>query len=72
MNHIPYVGNGPYCYTNSFAMMLGKEAPSTAVIEFATSSPFGLHFINDNVVFFDPFGWTPIECFDAFLRVAGL
>ena len=36
--HIPYVGSGPYCYANSFAMLLGERAPSTAVIEVATGA----------------------------------
>ena len=30
---------------NSFAMMFGEHAPSTAVIEFATGSPFGMQML---------------------------
>ena len=41
----PYIGSGPYCYANSFAMMFGEHAPSTAVIEFATGSPFGMQML---------------------------
>ncbi|WP_437842636.1 hypothetical protein [Sorangium sp. So ce1153] len=44
--HFPYIGSGPYCYANAFAMMLGDHAPSTAVIELATGSPFGTQFSN--------------------------
>ncbi|MNL72142.1 hypothetical protein D3C87_1974030 [compost metagenome] len=45
MMHFAYTGSGPYCYANSFAMMFGTHAPSTAVIEFATGSPFGMQLI---------------------------
>ena len=45
MRHLPYIGSGPYCYANSFAMMFGEHAPSTAVIEFATGSPFGMQML---------------------------
>ena len=27
MRHLPYIGSGPYCYANSFAMMFGEHAP---------------------------------------------
>ncbi|CDZ32937.1 RADC family protein [Neorhizobium galegae bv. officinalis] len=71
MKPIPYVGSGPYCYTNSFAMMLGADAPSTAVIEFATSSPFGMQLLGGTLPFFDPYGWTPEAGFDAALDAMG-
>lgn len=45
MQHFPYIGSGPYCYANAFAMMFGQHAPSTAVIEFATGSPFGMQLV---------------------------
>ncbi|UNI15417.1 hypothetical protein JDV02_001952 [Purpureocillium takamizusanense] len=70
-DRISYVGSGPYCYANCLAMMLGKESPSPAVIEFATSSAFGMQIIGGDVVFFDPFGWDPVACFDAALESAG-
>jgi hypothetical protein len=59
MHHIPYVGNGPYCYANSFAMVLGTGSPSTAVIEVATGGPFGMQLIGGTTAFFDAYGWTP-------------
>ncbi|CDZ29915.1 hypothetical protein NOJ05_01825 [Neorhizobium galegae] len=71
MKYIPYVGSGPYCYANSFAMMLGADAPSTAAIEFATSSPFGMQLVGGTMPFFDPFGWTPEAGFDAALDAMG-
>ncbi|KAH6843252.1 NlpC/p60-like transpeptidase [Chaetomium sp. MPI-CAGE-AT-0009] len=71
MDHISYTGSGPYCYANSLAMMLGKAAPSTAVIEFATSSPFGMQLISGKLPFFDPYGWDPTKAFDAALGAAG-
>ncbi|KAK3293850.1 NlpC/p60-like transpeptidase-domain-containing protein [Chaetomium fimeti] len=71
MDHISYTGSGPYCYENSLAMMLGKAAPSTAVIEFATSSPFGMQLIGGKLPFFDPYGWDPTKAFDAALGAAG-
>lgn len=71
MKHFPYVGSGPYCYANSFAMMLREHAPSTAVIEFATSSPFGMQLVGGTLPFFDPYGWTPEAGFDNALSNMG-
>lgn len=59
MRHVPYVGNGPYCYANSFAMLLGTRSPSTAVIEVTSGGPFGMQLIGGKTVFFDAYGWTP-------------
>lgn len=59
MKHFPYTGSGPYCYSNAFAMMLGEISPPTNVIEFATSSAFGMHLLRGTLPFFDPFCWTP-------------
>ncbi|KAJ6443612.1 RADC family protein [Purpureocillium lavendulum] len=70
-DHVNYVGSGPYCYANALAMMLGKDSPPPAVIEFATSSPFGMQIIGGDLVFFDPYGWDPAACFDAALEAAG-
>lgn len=70
-DHVSYVGSGPYCYANSLAMALGHGAPSPAVLEFATSSPFGMHIIGGSLVFFDPYGWTPAATLDAALAAAG-
>lgn len=71
MQHFPYVGGGPYCYANSFAMMFGASAPATAVIEFATGSPFGMQIVGGTLPFFDPYGWTPEAGFDGALQAMG-
>ncbi|MXQ54676.1 hypothetical protein GSM42_13310 [Shimazuella sp. KC615] len=71
MTTFPYTGSGPYCYANSFAMMFGKNAPSTAVIEFATSSPFGMQLVGGALPFFDPYGWDPEAGFDDALMALG-
>lgn len=71
MNHVPYVGSGPYCYANAFAMMFGDRAPPVPVIEFATCSPFGMQLIGGQQPFFDPYGWTPELGFDKALDVMG-
>ncbi|MEV6166400.1 hypothetical protein AB0L71_31660 [Streptomyces sp. NPDC052052] len=55
----PYVGSGPYCYTNSLTMMWGSEAPGTHIVECLTGSPFGVQLIGGRVPFFDPYGWDP-------------
>lgn len=71
MAHVPYIGSGPYCYANSFAMMFGDRAPSTAVIEFATGGPFGMQLVGGTLPFFDPYGWTPEAGFDGALTALG-
>lgn len=71
MKHFPYVGSGPYCYANSFAMMFGGDAPSTAAIEFATGSPFGMQLVGGALPFFDPYGWTPEAGFNGALDAMG-
>ncbi|GGA79161.1 hypothetical protein GCM10011491_03010 [Brucella endophytica] len=71
MRHFSYIGSGPYCYANSFAMMCGPDAPSPQTIEFATSSPFGMQIVGGRLPFFDPYGWTPEAGFDAALDAMG-
>lgn len=61
MVHVPCFGSGPYCCAHSFAMRFGADAPSTAVIEFATGSPFGMQLIGGQRPFFDPYGCAPVE-----------
>jgi hypothetical protein len=56
---LDYTGSGPYCYSNSLAMMLGAAAPSTAVIETLTGSPFGVQLVRGTTPYFDPYGWDP-------------
>lgn len=70
-SHSPYIGSGPYCYANSFAMMMGSGAPPTSVIEFATGSPFGMQLIGGRLPFFDPYGWNPESGFDGALTALG-
>ncbi|ATQ43987.1 hypothetical protein [Caulobacter mirabilis] len=71
MSHFPYVGSGPYCYANAFAMMFGEAAPSPAVIEIATCSPFGMQLVGGTLPFFDPYGWTPETGFETALEAMG-
>lgn len=71
MRHLPYIGNGPYCYANSFAMLLGEQAPSTAIIEVATGGPFGMQLVGGKLVFFDAYGWNPELGFDQALDAIG-
>lgn len=52
-------------------MMMGADTPSTAVIEFATCSPFGMEVIGKELVFFDPYGWDPMQSFEDMLVAAG-
>lgn len=71
MTHFAYTGSGPYCYANSFAMMFRADAPSTAVIEIATGSPFGMQLIGGTLPFFDPYGWDPEKGFEDALSALG-
>lgn len=71
MQHLPYVGSGPYCYANSFAMLMGERCPSTAVIEVATGGPFGMQLIGGTHMFFDAYGWKPELGFDQALAAIG-
>ncbi|WP_328929618.1 hypothetical protein OG429_36960 [Streptomyces sp. NBC_00190] len=66
-----YVGSGPYCYSNSLAMMLGGESPSPAVIETLTGSPFGAQLIAGSLPLFDPYGWHPEAGLDAAIALLG-
>jgi len=71
VRHLPYVGSGPYCYANAFAMLLGDRSPSTAVIEVATGGPFGMQLIGGTMLFFDAYGWNPEMGFDQALDAIG-
>jgi hypothetical protein len=68
---LPYIGSGPYCYSNSLAMMLGDRAPTPAVIEVLTGSPFGVQLISGRVPLFDPYGWDPDLGLDAAIELLG-
>ncbi|MFJ3610830.1 hypothetical protein [Streptomyces hydrogenans] len=68
---LSYIGSGPYCYTNSLAMMLGGDSPPTAVIETLTGSPFGAQLIAGSLPLFDPYGWDPEAGLDAAIALLG-
>jgi hypothetical protein len=67
----PYVGSGPYCYTNSLAMVLGRAAPPPSVIEVVTGSPFGLQLLAGRLPLFDPYGWDPDRGLDDAIALLG-
>src|SRR5512139_1561085 len=67
----PYIGSGPYCYSNSLAMMLGDQAPSPSVIEVLTGSPFGFELIAGHLPLFDPYGWDPDQGLDTAIDLLG-
>ncbi|WP_280409530.1 hypothetical protein [Nocardia brasiliensis] len=66
-----YIGSVPYCYSNSLAMLLGAHAPSTAVIETLTGSPFGAQLDGGTMPFFDPVGWHPEIGLSAAIELLG-
>lgn len=66
-----YTGSGPYCYSNSLAMVLGPAAPAPAVIETLTGSPFGVQLIAGAQPLFDPYGWDPETGLDAAVELLG-
>jgi hypothetical protein len=66
----PYTGSGPYCYSNSLAMVLGPSAPPPSAIEVLTGAPFGFH-IGDGLAWFDPLGWDPDIGLDTALELLG-
>jgi hypothetical protein len=68
----PYVGSGPYCYTNALAMVLGPAAPPLPVIETLTGSPFGVQSVGGVLPLFDPYGWDPEIGLDAAIDLLGL
>ncbi len=67
----PYIGSGPYCYSNSLAMMLGDHAPSPSVIEVLTGSPFGFELLAGHLPLFDPYGWDPDHGLDTAIDLLG-
>ncbi|MCT2588661.1 hypothetical protein LHJ74_01670 [Streptomyces sp. N2-109] len=68
---LAYLGSGPYCYSNALAMVLGSEAPSPAVIETLTGSPFGVQLVGGTLPLFDPYGWDPDRGLDAAVGLLG-
>lgn len=66
-----YIGSGPYCYSNSLAMMLGDHAPSPSVIEVLTGSPFGFEVLAGHLPLFDPYGWDPDRGLDTAIGLLG-
>lgn len=68
----PYVGSGPYCYTNTLVAILGAEAPADWLVESLTGSPFGFQLIAGRIPLFDPYGWDPDTGIDQALRLLGI
>ncbi|MEU2874900.1 hypothetical protein [Streptomyces sp. NPDC007070] len=68
---LPYIGSGPYCFSNSLGMALGEDAPSPALLEVLTGSPFGFQLLDGSLPFFDPFGWDPEAGLDAAIGLLG-
>jgi hypothetical protein len=66
----PYIGSGPYCYSNSLAMVLGEGAPPPSAIEVLTCGPFGFH-VGGGLAWFDPLGWNPDAGFDMAVDLLG-
>jgi hypothetical protein len=66
-----YIGNGPYCYANSLAMVLGNAAPSPSRIEVLTGSPFGFVLLAGSLPLPSPYGWDPEIGLDEALRLLG-
>jgi hypothetical protein len=66
-----YIGSGPYCYTNSLAMVIGPGSPDPSVIEVLTGSPFGFWMLGGTTPFFDPPGWDPIIGLEAAIDLLG-
>ncbi|MCP2319161.1 Butirosin biosynthesis protein H, N-terminal [Nocardia amikacinitolerans] len=66
----PYIGSGPYCYSNSLAMLLGADAPPVGVIETLTGAPFGAQ-VEGERPYFDPVGWHPEIGLDAAIDLLG-
>jgi hypothetical protein len=67
---IPYIGSGPYCYSNSLAMVHGAEALPPSAIEVLTGGPFGFH-VGGGLAWFDPLGWDPDAGFDMAIDLLG-
>ncbi|MEU3934998.1 hypothetical protein AB0E85_23645 [Streptomyces sp. NPDC029044] len=67
----PYVGSGPYCFSNSLCMTLGESAPPPTFLEVLTGSPFGFQLLADEVPLFDPLGWDPEAGLDAAIDLLG-
>lgn len=68
---LSYIGSGPYCYSNSTAMMLGVGAPSPAEIEVIGGGPFGMMLLDGNLPFFSPYAWEPDRGIDLALGFLG-
>jgi hypothetical protein len=68
---LPYIGSGPYCFSNSLGMALGAGAPSPSLLEVLTGSPFGFQLLEGVLPFFDPFGWDPEAGLDAAIELLG-
>jgi hypothetical protein len=67
---VPYIGSGPYCYSNSVAMLMGPDTPPPSAIEVLTGAPFGFH-VGGGLAWFDPLGWDPNVGLDTAIDLLG-
>lgn len=71
MTIYPYLGNSPYCYTNTLLMALGRSDLSPALLETLSGSPFGFQLLFGKLPLFDPYGWDPNLGLDQALTLLG-
>lgn len=67
----PYIGNGPYCYSNTLLTALGHPDLSLSTLETLTGSPFGFQLLFGELPLFDPLGWDPGLGVDQALTLLG-
>lgn len=74
---VSYIGSGPYCYSNSLAMLIGSDAPPVGLIETLAGAPFGVELYRGpgstpgGMPFFSPIGWDPEIGLDAAIELLG-
>ena len=67
----PYIGSGPYCYTNSLLMVLKHPELTPPILETLTGSPFGFQLLFGKRPLFDAIGWDPNLGLDQALTLLG-
>ena len=68
---LPYIGSGPYCYTNSLLMVLDDPALTPGLVETLTGSAFGFQLLFGGLPLFDAYGWDPDLGLDQALTLLG-
>lgn len=71
MTLYPYVGNGPYCYSNTLLTALARSDLPLSTLETLTGSPFGFQLLFGELPLFDPLGWDPDLGVDQALNLLG-